>query len=338
MFKHLLNHKNPHPQLSYGRAFAPSNMALCKYWGKRDTHLNLPTTGSLSISLGNLGTHTTVSVTNSAADEVYLNDVFLSKTTSFYQRIYQFFEEIRYATHSSLKFKVQTRSLVPVAAGVASSACGFAALVKAIDALFEWNLSHIDLSIMARLCSGSACRSLWNGFVEWRRGEKEDGSDSYGSPLSLSWPSFRIGLCHISKKEKTVSSRAAMEISKNTSPLYCQWESRSEKDLKNIKNAIETQDFETLGYIAENNAQFMHDIMHTSHPAIHYDVELTQICKNAVCDLRYQGIPVFWTQDAGANLALLFLSENSEKISKVLSPIVSFEIINPWLNAKNNLL
>ena len=313
-------------------------MALCKYWGKRDVHLNLPTTSSLSISLGNLGAHTKISVSDSLKDEVYLDDIFLSETTSFYQRIYQFFEGIRYATNSSLRFKIHTKSLVPVAAGVASSACGFAALVKAIDALFEWNLSHKDLSIMARLCSGSACRSLWSGFVEWKKGEKEDGSDSYGSPFFSSWPSLRVGLCHISKEEKKISSRAAMEISKNTSPFYCQWEDRSENDLKNIKKAIETQSFETFGYIAEDNAQFMHDIMHTSHPAIHYDIELTKTCKNAVYDLRHRGIPVFWTQDAGANLAVLFLSQYSERISNFLSPITSFEVINPWLNAKNDLL
>lgn len=334
IFKQLLSHKNSRPQLPYGKAFAPSNMALCKYWGKRDVRLNLPTTSSLSISLGNLGAHTKISVSDSLKDEVYLDDILLSETTSFYQRIYQFFEGIRYATQSSLKFQINTKSFVPVAAGVASSACGFAALVKATDALFEWNLSHTNLSIMARLCSGSACRSFWDGFVEWKRGEKEDGGDSYGSPLSLSWPSLRIGLCHISKKEKTVSSRAAMEISKNTSPLYCQWESRSENDLENIKKAIATQSFETFGYIAENNAQFMHDMMHTSHPSIHYDVELTKICKNVVYDLRHQGIPVFWTQDAGANLALLFLSQDSERIANFLSPITLFEVINPWLNAK----
>ena len=138
--------------------YAPANIALVKYWGKRDEALNLPVTGSLSISLGPLGSHVELAPGRGAADAVWLNGQLLAADSSFAKRARAFFDLFRPAP--DFVFELKARNTVPTAAGFASSASGFAALAKAADALFGWGLAPKELSILARLGSGSAARSL----------------------------------------------------------------------------------------------------------------------------------------------------------------------------------
>ena len=127
-----------------GSAFAPSNIALCKYWGKRDAELNLPVNSSLSISLGHLGTETLVSRTP-GTDQIILNEKELAPDSAFANRLKRFLDLFR--PQPDFYFKVLTKNNFPTAAGLASSASGYAALVRALDAFFRWplhNPSHAD--------------------------------------------------------------------------------------------------------------------------------------------------------------------------------------------------
>ncbi len=146
------------PARSAAKAYAPSNIALCKYWGKRNTALNLPVTSSLSISLGELGSTTTVECAD--ADEVTLNGDRLSTEQVFYQRLFSYVNEFRKPED---KLRITTNNTIPTAVGLASSASGFAAIVMALDELYGWDLDIRDLSILARMGSGSACRSIEQG-------------------------------------------------------------------------------------------------------------------------------------------------------------------------------
>ncbi|MCC7300566.1 MAG: diphosphomevalonate decarboxylase, partial [Verrucomicrobia bacterium] len=176
-----------------GEAFAPANIALCKYWGKRDAELNLPVNSSLSISLGKLGTHTAVKFSKSA-DKVFLNGK--PAPADFAARISKFLNLFR---AEGQFFEVRTKNNIPTAAGLASSASGFAALVKALDQLFGWGFNPRELSMLARLGSGSASRSLYDGFAVWHAGVRADGMDSCSEPLSSDWKNLRIGILEVSK-------------------------------------------------------------------------------------------------------------------------------------------
>src|SRR3990167_3164180 len=187
----LLKNHSSTPDESLVSAYAPSNIALVKYWGKRNTELNLPVTSSLSISLAHRGVTTSLKLNEEKSDTLIINGKHESLDSSFGKRLIAFLDLFRPKNKS---FYVITQSNLPIAAGLASFAAGFAALTLALNLLFNWHLSDQELSIIARLGSGSAERSLWNGFVEWHKGTKENGSDSFAEPLDITWPELRIGL------------------------------------------------------------------------------------------------------------------------------------------------
>lgn len=310
-------------------AFAPSNIALCKYWGKKSVLLNLPVNSSLSISLGNKGASTTVSLINSNIDLVILNNKQVDIESNFYKKIVKFLDLFRSELpDNNTAFSINTSSNLPIAAGLASSACGFAALVKALDQLFGWHRSPKNLSILARLGSGSACRSLFHGFVKWHCGINIDGSDSFAEKLDINWPNFCVGLLIVDQKEKHLSSRDAMQRTVETSPLYSSWENLANQDLTTIETAIKNQDFDLLGKTAEANTLAMHAVMLSSRPAIMYSNSDTITNMQKIWQLRLDyNIELYFTQDAGPNLKLLFLAENIPVIKEFFP---AMEIIKPF--------
>ncbi|MCC8417418.1 MAG: diphosphomevalonate decarboxylase [Rickettsia endosymbiont of Bryobia graminum] len=192
---------------------APVNIALCKYWGKQNKELNLPYTSSLSLALPYY-TVTTISI-NENNDQVFLNDKEMPTNSEFRKRTIEFLNLFR--STSNMYFKVETQNDLPTASGFASSASGFAALVIALDDLFNWNLTSEQLSVLARLGSGSASRSIYPGFVYWKAGIKSDGTDSYAKALSIKqWDNLRVGLLVISEEKKDTSSRDVMQLAVNT--------------------------------------------------------------------------------------------------------------------------
>lgn len=299
MFESIL----PHAQAknNKGKAFAPSNIALVKYWGKRDAHLNLPQTSSLSISLGDLGTTTEIELADE--DTFLLNGEPVEKDTNFAKRLSAYLAHFRFDQYH---FKVHSTNTIPTAAGLASSASGFAALVKALDQLFGWDLSLQAQSLLARVGSGSASRSLYDGFVKWHRGELDDGTDSFAEKIAEPWPELCIGIVMIDDAEKKISSRDAMNITTRTAKRYEQWPSIVANDLARIERAIAEHDFERLGQISENNALEMHACMDDATVPISFTTAKTQAAREKIWQLRTAGIKVYFTQDAGPNLKCLF--------------------------------
>lgn len=300
------------PQRETGLAFSPTNIALCKYWGKRDVELNLPATESLSISLPDKGAMTELRIHNENTDYIVLNGEPVASDSTFAKRTSQFLDLFRQQSKWYLHINIKMN--IPVAAGLASSACGFASLVSALNDLFDWQLATRDLSILARLGSGSASRSFWSGFVEWHAGMRSDGMDSYAEPLNIDWPGFCVGILPISQAEKSISSRDAMMRTVNSSVLYANWPKKVSQDMAILKQALKTKNFALLGGTSESNALTMHATMLSSWPPICYFLPETIAMMHKVWHLRHEGLQVFFTQDAGPNLKLLFVESDAHAI------------------------
>ena len=316
----IIPHKNP-AQIGNGKAAI--NIALSKYWGKREVELNLPTNSSLSISLPDLGTETIIEATDTNNDEIFLNGKLLSPNETFAKRLSLFLDYFRDGQH----FKVTTTNTVATAAGLASSASGYAALVLALNDSFQWQLNSKQLSILARLGSGSASRSIYDGFVIWHKGQQADGLDSYAEPMNIVWTDFCIGLIEIDTSAKKMGSTQGMQNTVKTCDLYQAWPEKAEKDLLKIKLAIETKDFKTLGETAENNALSMHATMIATIPPILYWQPESVKAMHKVWALREQGVVVYFTMDAGPNLKLLFLESELEKVKETFKDLI---IIKPF--------
>ncbi len=308
-----------------GNAFAPSNIALCKYWGKRDRALNLPINSSLSVSLGNLGTATEVKVSDKQFDELFLNNERVDPDSSFYQRIIDFVNLIR--PSSDLNLKICTFNNIPTAAGLASSASGFAALTLALNELFGFKLSKQQMSCLARIGSGSACRSLYDGFVIWNKGEMEDGMDSFAEPMEQVWPELCIGVMEISTDTKKIGSREGMNRTVDTSVLYRSWQDQAENDIAKIITAITEKDFRLLGETAEHNACAMHATMLSAFPPVIYWKPESVNAIHQIHELRENGVPVYFTMDAGPNIKLIFEEEWGEVINQSFPEL---KIIRPF--------
>lgn len=303
-----------------GLAFAPTNVALCKYWGKRDPELNLPVTSSLSVALPDKGALSAVALNDE--DTIILNDKPIPADSDFAKRVIVFLDLFRPKKNWHLKLDIKMN--LPVSAGFASSACGFAALTFALNDLFGWQLRKKDLSILARLGSGSAARSLWLGFVEWHAGVHPNGMDSYAEPLPFEWPELRVGLLTVSAKPKAISSREAMQHTTSTSVLYSAWPKKVLQDLIIIKQALHTQKFALLGGASESNALNMHATILGSWPPICYFQPETIAAMHKIWQLRRDGLELYFTEDAGPNLKLLFLEHDQQQ---VLAEFPGLEVI-----------
>lgn len=321
----ILADRTSQPSSASVVAYAPSNIALCKYWGKREQTLNLPVTGSLSISLGTKGTTTQLAVGHQAYDTASLNNQTIDWATSFGRRLREFLDLFR--PNADFHFAVTTQTNIPIGAGLASSASGFASLVQALNLFFNWELTETQLSILARLGSGSACRSIWQGFVEWNLGIKADGMDSYGQPIKDVWPELCIGLLIVDEQEKALSSREAMQRTVTTSALYSAWPEKVNVDMSALKEAIMLKDFLQLGKAAESNAMTMHATMLSAWPAIIYSKAQTLAAMQKIWQLRHEGLQLFFTQDAGPNLKLLFLKQDMTTIQHHFPQL---EVIQPF--------
>ncbi|KAF9217313.1 diphosphomevalonate decarboxylase [Podila verticillata] len=213
---------------------APVNIAVVKYWGKRDTSLILPTNSSLSVTLSQDQLHSKTTIRASAdftSDRLWLNGIEESITSN--KRLVACLRETRAlrtkieAEDASapklahLNIHICSENNFPTAAGLASSASGYACLVYTLSKLFQLPLDASDLSIVARQGSGSACRSLFGGFVAWEMGERADGSDSKAVQIApeTHWPDLQALICVVSDEKKGTSSTEGMQLTVKTSPL-----------------------------------------------------------------------------------------------------------------------
>jgi len=273
-------------------ARAQPNIALIKYWGKRDSGLNLPAVGSISITLDTLYTEMSIELDPTLeADVLRIND---EPAPGMLPRVSACIDSVLGATRE--RARIDSHGNFPVAAGLASSASAFAACVVAADALDATERSRATLANLAGRASGSAARSLFGGFVELAN--REDSVHVESLLDAGEWP-LEVVVAITSEHEKAVGSGEAMEISRRTSPFYGRWLAEQDADLDTARQAIAARDVDALGTIAEHNCLKMHSVMWTSRPPLVYWTAATIACMETVRRLRDAGTPVFFTIDAG---------------------------------------
>lgn len=303
------------------KARAHTNIALIKYWGKRDEALFLPTNSSLSITLDRFYTDTVVELNASLnQDQFFLNGQEANQKET--AKINQFMDKVRQYANKDLYAKINSINHVPTAAGFASSASGYAALAAAATKAMGMNVDDRSLSQIARQGSGSACRSIFGGFVEWQKGEQADGSDCYAVPLldAKAWD-LRVLAIEVSAKAKKVLSREGMKRTVESSPFYQGWLNAVETDLQTIKEAIVTRDFTRLGETLEANALKMHATTLGANPPFMYWSSATVAVMEAITALRIQGLEAYFTIDAGPNVKVVCLPNQVEQLTSELSQL-----------------
>ena len=282
-------------------AQAQPNIALVKYWGKRDIALNLPVVGSISLTLDRLWTRTSVRfMAGLKTDEFLLNG---KPEEAGARRVSACLDLLRARAALDWRARVESHNNFPTAAGLASSASGFAALVHAAAQALALKLDAVELSILARRCSGSAARSIYGGFVEWRLGEKADGGDSAAYPLlgAAEWP-LQVVVAITSTAAKDVGSTTGMRRTAETSPYQRAWIDTQEADLAAARSAIGARDFAALADVSEHSCLKMHALAMAARPGLLYWNGATVEGMRRVRALRAQGCPVFFTVDAGPQL------------------------------------
>ncbi len=302
-------------------AIANANIALVKYWGKRDSKLILPQNGSISMTCDGLSTVTTVEFSPEyQQDTIIINDDELKKDE---KDVLGHLERIRNLAGIKYKAKVVSQTDFPVAAGLASSASGLAAISLAATKAAGLNLNQKDLTVLTRQGSGSACRSICEGFVEWYKGQKDDGADSFAEVVAGKnhWPEFRMVATILSEKKKAVDSRGGMSQSVSNCPYYSSWVTEATKDLETVRKAIKEKNFELLGSTAELNCLKMHAIMMTTTPPIIYWIPQTLEVIHAVRAMRLEGLQAYFTIDGGPQVKVMCLEKDLEKINKTLQSL-----------------
>jgi len=304
--------------MTEARARARSNMALVKYWGKRDDALVLPFTGSLSMTLDALATETHVRFTEREGPDAFVLDG--AEAAAGEQRRVTMLLDLVRARRSGLGAAVvESVNGFPTAGGLASSASGFAALAAAASWAAGLDPTGEELSILARRASGSACRSVLGGFVEWTRGERADGSDSVAvqrQPAGAWDVAMAIAIVDTGRKER--SSRDAMRDSVLTSPFFAAWVETTTSDLAEAKAALDARDLERLGMVSERSFRKMHATALAATPATLFWKPETFALLEDVRALREAGTGAFATIDAGPHVAVLCAGSDAEAVRRRL--------------------
>lgn len=308
-------------------ARAGTNIALVKYWGKRDSALNLPATGSLSLTLAGLGAETRVRfVDRAGGDRVLLDGQ--PADARFAARVSRFLGLVRERAALSLPADVATTNSVPTAAGLASSASGFAALALAASRAAGLRLSPEELSALARRGSGSAARSIFGGFAEMAAGSRPDGADAHARPLLAAdaWEVRLVVALTAGAGQKAIGSTEAMDRTAATSPYYPGWISSTERDLVEAREAVLARDLPRLGAIAERSALRMHACAFAADPAIIYWRGTTLEGIHAVLALRASGGALaYFTIDAGPHLKVLCSAAHAPRVAAALAAVPGVE-------------
>lgn len=295
-------------------ARAQPNIALIKYWGKRDVQRNLPAVSSLSITLDELWTTMLVEFSSSLAeDSLSLNG---SERAAMLPRVSACLDRV--AGPSRPRASVSSECNFPIAAGLASSASAFAALVVAGAAAAGIDRSRLELAQLAGAASGSAARSLFGGFVELTAGEEEIRPEPLLS--SPDWP-LQVVVAVTERGQKPVSSGEAMRRSAETSPFYSRWLDQQTADLEIARAAVKNRDFEKLADISEHNCLKMHSVTWTSRPPVVYWNAATLECMQVVRELHAAGEAVFFTIDAGPQVKAVCLPESADRVATRLAAV-----------------
>jgi diphosphomevalonate decarboxylase len=302
-------------------ARAQPNIALIKYWGKRDTERNLPAVGSISITLEDLFTETSVDL-DAAADRDRLS-VNGEDRADLLPRVSACLDTVLGADRQ--RARVSSRSNFPLAAGLASSASSFAALVVAASAASGSKRTTAELASLAGRASGSAARSLYGGFVELRNNAEGIVVESILDKDA--WP-LRIVAAVTEPGAKPVGSGEAMEISRKTSPFYSRWVEEQPMDLATARDAIAVRDFGKLASVAEHNCLKMHSVMWASRPPVVYWNSATLDCLQTVRDMQSGGAAAFFTIDAGPQVKVICMPEDEARVIEALSQVAGVNAVH----------
>jgi diphosphomevalonate decarboxylase len=289
-------------------ASAHPNIALIKYWGKRQLAGNIPATPSLSITLDTLTSVTTVA--DARQDELLLNG-----EPSDNAKVFDYLALLR-TEFDVPPLHIDSRNNFPTAAGLASSASGFAALTTAINHHCDLGMSTAQRSDYARQASGSAARSIFGGYV----GLNEP--DWIAEPLLEAelWP-MQVVIAVTDTRQKSISSTEGMTRSAATSAFYDEWVSSTREDFQSAQTAVADRDFPKLASLAENSCLKMHAVMTTSIPAMLYWRPATLGCIEVIRQLQADGVKVFFTIDAGPQIKAVCEPAFAEQVAGVLASV-----------------
>ncbi len=308
-------------------AIAPSNIAFIKYWGrKKDPKLRLPENGSISMNLSNLLTTTTVEFNNSfTEDEVIFNG---AREEILENRALQHIDKIRTIAEINTKVKIVTENNFPTGTGLSSSASGFAALTVAGAKAADLNLSEKELSILARQGSGSACRSIPDGFVEWLDGDTSKTSYSRTLYKPDYWDVVDV-VAVTSTGKKDVPSSIGHTLAQS-SMFFSLRKSNMKEKISLCKKYLKEKNFKKLGELIESEALELHAIYLTSIPSLIYLLPSTLRVMHAVKRWRADGLSVYFTLNTGQDIHLICEKKNAKKVASLAEKVegVQKTIIN----------
>ena len=315
---------------------SPSNIALVKYWGKKA--YQIPENPSVSFTLDACKTVTTLSFTKKKNDGMFSFDVYLEgkRQDDFKPKIQTFFEriEVYMPFLKDYHFKIETANTFPHSSGIASSASGMSTLamclmsveqelltpVSGTDEIFIKNNYRIQkASFLARLGSGSACRSIEGSLVVWGAHPSIEGSsDLYGIkyPYKVhdNFKDYHDTILLVDKGEKQVSSTVGHNLMYNH-PFAQERFNQAGSNLSRLITVFESGDLNTFIEIVESEALTLHAMMMTSTPYFILMKPNTLEIINKIWAFRnHSGIPVCFTLDAGANVHLLYPNRVSDQV------------------------
>lgn len=315
-------------------AIAPSNVAFIKYWGRKDETLRLPTNGSIAMNLSNCTTTTTVEFSAQLEqDEIVIND---EQKKEEVQRVIQHIDRIRSLADLQERAYVHSRNNFPTGTGLSSSSSAFAALTLASSEAAGLELSEKELSILARQASGSACRSIPDGFTEWKDATTSD--DSYAVSLfgHQHWKIADV-IAVVSNERKRVPTSIGQKTA-NTSPFFETRLDLMNKKIEQCTQLIEEKNFTEFGELIEAEALELHSIMLTQNPSLLYWTPQSLLMMKQVQAWRIEGvIECYFTVNTGQDVHIIVEQKNMKKLKKLLAhiPEVNDVIVNtPAIGAR----
>ena len=286
-----------------------ANIAIIKYWGKKEEKEMVPATSSISLTLENMYTETTLSPlpADARSDEFYINGQLQNEAE--HVKMSKIID--RYRPEGAGFVRIDTKNNMPTAAGLSSSSSGLSALVKACNAYFQLGLNRRELALEAKFASGSSSRSFYGPIAAWDK----DSGEIYPVETDLKLAMIMLVL---EDQKKPISSRDGMKLCVETSTTFEEWIRQSEQDYKDMLIYLKENDFEKVGVLTEKNALAMHATTKTANPPFSYLTDASYEAMDFVRQLREQGEACYFTMDAGPNVKVLCLEKDLEHLSELL--------------------
>jgi diphosphomevalonate decarboxylase len=298
-------------------AIAPASVALIKYWGRKDEILRLPRNGSISINMSSLLTTTTVEFSSSLRQDSVVIDG--EEKTGEAERVIKHLDRVRAFARSSDRANVVSKNSFPSSTGLSSSSSGFAALTVAAAAALGLKLSEKELSILARQGSGSACRSIPDGFVEWLDGNTSETSYAVSLYPPDYWAIADI-VAVVSTEKKDVSS-ATGHTTATSSPFFAVRQKNIAAKIASLKKILAARDFTAFGELVEAEALEFHAVTMTSCPSLLYLIPDSLRMIKEVRKWRAEGLPVYFNLNTGQDVHILCEKKNVKEVEKRLKSL-----------------